>query len=138
MGAARQLGADETIVHDDDVVARILDLTDGVGADVVIEVGGTPEAFKTAFNVVRGGGQIAALGFSPHAELEPIRLARQQMNIIGVIAFLPRHFEQAVRWIEYGKVDVEAILSHRMRLDEVEQGIILMKEKRASKVLITN
>jgi threonine dehydrogenase-like Zn-dependent dehydrogenase len=134
---ARHLGADDVIVHEDHVVEKILDLTKGVGADIVIEVGGTPEAFNTAFNVVRGGGQIAALGFSANAELSPLRLARQQISILGVIAFLPKHFEQAIQWLQYGKVDVESIVSHKMKLDEVETGITLMKEKKASKVLIT-
>lgn len=135
---ARQLGADEILVYDEkETVPTILEMTQGVGADVVIEVGGTPEAFKTSIDVVRGGGQIAALGFSPYGELVPIRLARQQITILGVIAFLPRHFEYALQWMEQGKVDVEAIVSHRMNLDEVKNGIILMKEKKATKVLIT-
>lgn len=134
---AKEFGANEIIVSDqEDSIEAVMDLTEGIGADVVIEVGGTPEAFDIAVNTVRGGGQIAALGFSNHGELVPIRLARQQINILGVIAFLPRHFEYAIQWLEKGKVDVEAIVSHRLALEDVEQGILMMKDKTATKVLL--
>jgi threonine dehydrogenase-like Zn-dependent dehydrogenase len=61
---------------------------------VVIEVGGTPESFKMAVKMVRGAGQIAALGYSHQGELEPITLARQEISLLGLIAFMPKHFEQ--------------------------------------------
>jgi 2-desacetyl-2-hydroxyethyl bacteriochlorophyllide A dehydrogenase len=134
---ARDFGADYVVVDDgSDILPQLLELTRGVGADVVIEVGGTPEAFKTALNAVRGGGQIAALGYSNYGELEPIRIARQQLSISGVIGFLPKHFEQALQWLESGKVDVAALVSHRLPLAEAEQGIKLMKDRTATKVLL--
>lgn len=134
---ARAFGADHIIISDQaDAVAEVMELTRGVGADVVIEVGGTPEAFKLAVNAVRGGGQIASLGYAGYGELEPIRLARQQITILGVMAFLPRHFEYALQWIETGKVDVESLASHHVSLDDIESGIVMMKEKTATKVLV--
>jgi 2-desacetyl-2-hydroxyethyl bacteriochlorophyllide A dehydrogenase len=135
---AEASGADAIIVSDQgDPVAEVLAMTHGIGADVVIEVGGTPESFRLALDIVRGGGQVAALGFSNYGELVPIRLARQQLTIAGVIAFLPKHFESAIQWIETGKVDVEAVVSHRLDLESAEEGIKLMRDKVATKVLLT-
>ena len=134
---ARNSGADEIIVTDQvDPVEAVLALTQGIGVDVVIEVGGTPESFEIALNVVRGGGQVAALGFSGYGELAPIRIARQQLNILGVIAFLPRHFETAIQWLASEKVNVESIVSHRMHLSQAEKAIKLMRDKIATKVLL--
>lgn len=134
---ARSFGADHVIYSDKEGAAEeILELTDGIGADLVIEVGGTPEAVSLAYAVVRGGGNIAALGYSPHAEVEPLKIARQQITVTGIIGFVSRHFEYAIGWMASNKVDVEAIISHRLTLDETETGIQLMKESQATKVLL--
>jgi len=53
------------------------------------------------------------------------------------MASLPRHFEYAIKWIESGKVNPETLVSHHVTLDEVEKGIVLMKEKVATKVLVS-
>ena len=134
---AMELGADVTIVTDQgDPVKEVLDLTNGLGADVVIEVGGTPESFKMAIKMVRGAGQIAALGYSLYGEVEPITLARQEISLLGLIAFMPRHFEQALRWLEFKKVSTDALISHRLGLDEAERGIHLMRDKEATKAVL--
>lgn len=134
----KELGADEIIRSDEgDPVARVKDLTDGLGADIVIEVGGTPDAFKLATQLVRGVGQIAALGYSNYGELEPITLARQEITILGLIAATPKHFEGAIKWLETKKVSTSVIVSHRLALDEAEQGINLMKNREATKVILT-
>lgn len=135
---AKELGADVTIVSDSgDPVEEVKALTEGRGADVVIEAGGTPESFNLAYRMVRGGGQIAALGYSSHGELEPIILARQEITVYGLVAFTSKHFSKAINWIQTGKVDNLGIVSHRMGLDQAEEGILLMKNKEATKVLLT-
>jgi len=135
---AKELGADTTIVTDrGDPVKQVLDLTDGIGADVVMEVGGTPESFKMAVKMVRGGGQIAALGYSNYGELEPIVLARQEISILGLIASTPKHFEWALKWLEFKKVSTDVIVSHRLNLEAAEEGIHLMRDKVATKVILT-
>ncbi len=134
---AEELGADVTIVTDQgDPVREVLDLTHGIGAEVVIEAGGTPESFKMAVKMVRGAGQIAALGYSHHGEVEPITLARQEISLLGLIAFMPRHFEQALRWLEFKKVSTSAMISHRLGLEEAERGIHLMRDKEATKAVL--
>jgi threonine dehydrogenase-like Zn-dependent dehydrogenase len=135
---AKELGADVTLLADQgDPVRQVLDLTRGVGADIVMEAGGTPESFKMALKLVRGGGQIAALGYSNYGELEPIVLARQEISILGLIASVPRHFEKAIQWLEFKKVSASALVSHRLSLDEAERGIHLMRDKVATKVVLT-
>jgi 2-desacetyl-2-hydroxyethyl bacteriochlorophyllide A dehydrogenase len=134
---ARALGADATIMTDKgDPVKQVLDLTRGIGADVVIEVGGTPESFKLALKTVRGGGQIASLGYSNYGEVEPIILARQEISILGLIGYMHKHFEQAIRWLEFKKVSAKALISHSLSLDEAEKGIHLMRDKQATKACL--
>jgi len=134
---AKALGADAVIVTDHgDPVEQVLDSTQGIGADVVIEAGGTSESFKMAVKMVRGGGQIAALGYSNHGEVEPIVLARQEVSIFGAVACISKHYEQALKWLQFKKASTTAILSHTLGLDEAEKAIHLMRDKEASKVCL--
>jgi alcohol dehydrogenase len=63
LDAAKQFGADITINSgDDDPVARVMELTDGLGADVTIEAVGIPETFELCTQLVRPGGHVANVG----------------------------------------------------------------------------
>jgi alcohol dehydrogenase len=63
LDAAQQFGADIVMdSHDDDPVGRVLELTDGLGADVAIEAVGVPETFELCTRLVRPGGHIANVG----------------------------------------------------------------------------
>jgi alcohol dehydrogenase len=63
LDAAKQFGADITInSRDDDPVARVMELTDRLGADVAIEAVGVPETFELCTQLVRPGGHVANVG----------------------------------------------------------------------------
>jgi threonine dehydrogenase-like Zn-dependent dehydrogenase len=133
----KELGADLTLFVDQgDPVKEVLEMTHGMGLDGVIEAGGTTESFNLAFKLVRAGGQIAVLGYGSRGEVAPITLARQEICMCGVTASIPKNYEQALRWLETKKVTPEAIISHRLGLDEAEKGIHLMRDKAASKVCL--
>ena len=134
---AKELGADLTLIADrEDSVARVLELTHGIGSDVVVESGGTPESFNKAIQMASGQGQVVILGYSNYGETAPVRLARQEISVFGVRAYRTRHFRQALQWLESNKVVTEAIISHRLDLDHAEKGIHLMRDKEASKVCL--
>ena len=134
---ARALGADVTVISDQgDPVKKVLDVTDGMGADIVIESGGTKESFGLAFEVVRGRGQIVAMGYAAEGKVAPVRYARQELAMFGVCACVARHYEEALKWLAHGKASTTAIVSHRLSLGEAERGIELMRDKEASKVCI--
>ncbi|MEW2556715.1 zinc-dependent alcohol dehydrogenase family protein [Streptomyces zhihengii] len=60
--AARRMGADATVNAAEDPEALVRDLTDGLGADVVVEAVGVPEAFELCTRMVRPGGHVANVG----------------------------------------------------------------------------
>ncbi|MEU0061676.1 zinc-dependent alcohol dehydrogenase family protein [Streptomyces sp. NPDC006334] len=60
--AARRLGADAVADAGEDPEQLIADLTDGLGADVVIEAVGVPESFELCTRMVRPGGHVANIG----------------------------------------------------------------------------
>ncbi|MDX3458899.1 zinc-dependent alcohol dehydrogenase family protein [Streptomyces sp. ME02-8801-2C] len=62
LDAARRLGADAVAAVRDDPVQLVADLTDGLGADVIIEAVGVPESFEMCTRMVRPGGHVANVG----------------------------------------------------------------------------
>ncbi|MFB7993060.1 zinc-dependent alcohol dehydrogenase family protein [Streptomyces sp. NPDC056002] len=62
LAAARSLGADATVSADEEPEGLVEDLTDGLGADVVMEAVGVPEAFEMCTRMVRPGGRVANIG----------------------------------------------------------------------------
>jgi alcohol dehydrogenase len=62
LDAAMDFGADVTIRVADAPIEVVRDLTDGIGADVVIEAVGVPESFELCTELVRPGGHVANIG----------------------------------------------------------------------------
>ena len=61
--SARRFGADTTINNgSEDAVARVMELTDGLGADVAFEAVGVPQTFELAAELIRPGGRVANIG----------------------------------------------------------------------------
>ena len=92
---ARALGADETInyVENPDWQQRVLELTDGIGADVAIEVGGAGTLDKT-IDAVRVGGTIGFIGVLTGGTVNPTPVMRKSIRLQGVYVGNRRMFEE--------------------------------------------
>ena len=69
-----------------DATARVRELTDGKGVDVAFEVLGLPQTFTQAFEMIRDGGRMVAVGIAPGKTTAPVeitRLVRRELRIIG-------------------------------------------------------
>ena len=69
-----------------DATARVRELTDGQGVDVAFEVLGLPQTFTQAFEMIRDGGRMVAVGIAPGKTTAPVeitRLVRRELRIIG-------------------------------------------------------
>ncbi|MGZ4456745.1 MAG: zinc-binding dehydrogenase [Nocardioides sp.] len=104
---ARAFGASETVCladHPDsaDRVKRVLELTDGVGADMVLEVTGVPASFVEAIELARVGGRIASVG-NLNAEatvtMTPGLVTRKSVHIHGVLRYDPWYLHKAVAFL---------------------------------------
>ncbi len=129
LGATTVLNADET-----DTVQAVRDMTQGVGADVVIETGGTAGAVDQALRMARGAAQVAILGFTKQAEFVPLDAVRSCLNIQCVLGGVGRHFEQSVQWIQSGQVLGSRLITHRVPLERAEEGFQAAIRREAVKV----
>ena len=115
--SARRFGADVTINNgSEDAVAKIMDLTDGLGADVAFEAVGVPATFELAADVIRPGGRVANIGVHGHsAELHLEKLWIRDVTITtGLVDTFS--IPQLMRLIASGRLDPELFATHRFAL----------------------
>ncbi|MGE5073380.1 MAG: zinc-binding dehydrogenase [Anaerolineae bacterium] len=127
LAVAQSLGAEHVIdAATRDAVEAVRSLTDGRGADVVIECAGSKQAWETSMQAVRRGGRVLWFSGLPAGTVVAVDAARVHY---GQIALLNSHggtAEDARRAFELictGGIDVRSLISDVMPLDELESAL---------------
>jgi threonine dehydrogenase-like Zn-dependent dehydrogenase len=133
---ARHYGADEIVDNGtEDVVARILELTDGQGVDCAIEALGANATFEAAIGATRPGGTIANVGYHGAGEFVNIpRLAwgvgMAEKTIATALCPGGRlRMQRLLTIIRNGRVDPSPMTTHRFSFDEMPKAFELMRSK---------
>jgi alcohol dehydrogenase len=116
---ARELGADVTINNGkEDAVERMMELTDGLGADVAVEAVGVPETFELCTELVRPGGRVANVGVHGHpATLHLEKLWIRDVTITtGLVDTITT--PRLLKLIAEGRLDATPFATHRFPLEE--------------------
>jgi S-(hydroxymethyl)glutathione dehydrogenase/alcohol dehydrogenase len=121
---ASRLGATDVInARTSDVTARVKELTDG-GVDVAFEVLGHAETFVQAFDIIRDGGRMVAVGIAAGKTAAPVeitRLVRRGLRIIGSYGARTRaDMPEILRLAERGIFRPEAMVTQRFSLDDAD------------------
>lgn len=130
---ARRAGATHTIVADGNSVQNILDLTDGFGADYTFEATGLVDVMGQAVEAARmGWGLCTILGVAGKGETLSIvpRFLITGRKVQGGSFGGARgrtHVPQLVDKYLAGELDLDSFVSHRLSLDEVNEGFELME-----------
>lgn len=133
---AKTLGADHIVViGKEDPVAKVKEYTKGLGVDIVIETASHPSAFALAIELAASKGRISTFGLYPEATIRPIQIIREGLTIFGDVALLQKHFLRAIRWVEYGKVSAEPIITKRFKLEQAAEAVEANRQGNAVKVL---
>ena len=120
---ALEFGADVVVDNGrEDAVARIMELTDGLGADVAIEAVGVPDTFELCAELIRPGGRLANVGVHGHpATLHLERLwIRDVLITTGLVdtSTTPK----LLRLISEGRLDPTPFATHRFELGEAMEA----------------
>jgi alcohol dehydrogenase len=116
---AREFGADVTINNGtEDALARILELTDGLGADVAVEAVGVPETFELCTDIVRPGGRVANVGV--HGHPATLHLEKLWIRDVTMTTGLVDTFStpRLLKLIAEGRLDGTPFATHRFPLGE--------------------
>ena len=121
-----------------DAVGAIMRLTDGEGADAVIEAVGGTRTLLLAFELVRPGGRIAAVGITAAQTFEyPLTQAlTKDVTFRMGLANIHRDIDEVLQLIASGKINPSIVISHRLALEEAALGYELFDSRVASKVLL--
>ena len=117
--SARRFGADTTINNgQEDAVAEIMELTDGLGADSAFEAVGVPETFELAADLVRPGGRVANIGV--HGKPASLHLEKLWIRDVTITTGLVDTFSipQLMRLIASGRLDPSLFATHRFELGD--------------------
>jgi alcohol dehydrogenase len=117
--AAKNLGADVTLTPDRVALGQIRALTDGLGADVVMEAVGVPETFELCTTLVRPGGRVANIGV--HGKPATLHLEDLWIRNITITTGLVDTYStpKLLGMLLAGQLDVSQIVTHRFPLEEI-------------------
>ncbi len=136
---ARELGADETInVDKADSIKRVLEVTDGRGADVLIEASGGSTAIYQAFEMVRRLGRICAIGISgkPEVSIPYDKGIFKALRYDFCFSSSWTAWEKTLGLVSKGSLPAEKLITHRLPLEQWEQAFHLMENLEAAKVIL--
>ena len=120
---------------DQDPVGRIGELTDGKGADSVIECAGG--AIDLAFDLVAAHGTVAIIAHQTDAWSFPYARSWDELTIRGGGGNPLAHGAVLMELVRRGRIDPTFIISHRMSLDEAPEAYRLFDAREATKVVLS-
>jgi threonine dehydrogenase-like Zn-dependent dehydrogenase len=133
---ARTYGAD--VIADfskEDVVQRILDLTDGQGVDTAIEALGSDVTFQNAIKVTKAGGTISNVGYHGHGDF--VHIPRVEWGVgmaeksikTGLCPGGRLRMERLLRVLEMKRVDPTLMTTHTFPFSEMDRAFEIMDKK---------
>jgi threonine dehydrogenase-like Zn-dependent dehydrogenase len=141
---ARRLGADVTInFRNTDPIVEIMRLTEGRGVDVAIEALGTQQTFESCLRTLKAGGVLSSLGVYSGKLSLPLDAIAAGLGDHKIVTTLcpggKERMRRLMNVVAAGRVDLKPLVTHRFKLDQIEQAYDLFANQRDGvlKVAIT-
>jgi threonine dehydrogenase-like Zn-dependent dehydrogenase len=132
---AGEMGVDKALNPTEvNLPEAIKDVT-GLGADVVVDAVGNQ--MDMAIKLARRGGQVVLFGLRPHDNppVNQYTITRYDLTIHGAFVGL-NPFEQTIQLLESRRLQPSVLITHRVPLSELSQGVNLMRSGRGMKVIV--
>ena len=134
---AREFGATDIVTErGDEGVARIKELTSGIGADSALECVGTQESMTQAIRCTRPGGSVGYVGVPHGVELDGEKLFFAHVHLHGGPAPVRRFLPTLIDLVWKRKINPGKVFDLTLPLDQVAEGYRAMDERRAIKALL--
>jgi len=134
---AREWGATDIIgARGEDAVQQLKDLTDGWGADAVLECVGTRESTETAFAVAGAGAVVGRVGVPHDAEVDAAGTFYRNVGMRGGPAPARHYQPQLLKAVLGGDIDPGRVFDLTTDLDHIADAYAAMDERRAIKALV--
>lgn len=134
---ALEFGATDIVTErGDEGVARIRDLTNGLGAHSVVEAVGTQESMTQAINATRPGGHVGYVGVAHDVSLDGMDLFFSLVHLHGGPAPVRRFLPHLMDLIADRTINPGRVFDLDLPLDQAAEGYLAMHERRAIKTLL--
>jgi threonine dehydrogenase-like Zn-dependent dehydrogenase len=134
---AREFGATDIVTErGDDGVARIKDMTNGLGAHSVVEAVGSQESMMQAIRSARAGGHVGFVGVSHGVSLPGDQLFYAEVHLLGGPAPVRRFLPELIDLVWREQIDPGKVFDLKLPLGQVADGYQAMDERRATKALL--
>ena len=134
---AREFGATDIVIErGDEGVARIKELTKGIGVDSMLECVGTQESMVQAIQSTRPGGSVGYVGVSHGVDLDGEKLFYTHVHLHGGPAPVRRYLPELIDLVLSGKINPGKVFDMTLPLEQVAEGYRAMDERRAIKALL--
>ncbi|GAB2024345.1 zinc-dependent alcohol dehydrogenase family protein [Lactovum odontotermitis] len=137
---ARVFGATDIIAErGDEAVQKVLELTDGIGADAVLECVGTAQSVKTAFMVARAGANVGRVGLPHDVDYNKYmdQLFRKNIGITGGIASVAKYDrERLLKAVLDGSIEPGKVFTKTFDLDHIKDAYDAMDNRQVIKSLL--
>ncbi|MHA2502621.1 MAG: alcohol dehydrogenase catalytic domain-containing protein [Candidatus Kariarchaeaceae archaeon] len=107
-------------------------------AEVAFEVVGNPVTQQMAFDSLGPGGKMVAVGYSPKKwdGFQSGKIMFWELELIGSLGCPPRDFERILYLIETGKITLDGLITHRFKLDQINEAFEVLRGGNAVRVII--
>ncbi|WP_225095302.1 zinc-dependent alcohol dehydrogenase family protein [Streptomyces sp. CoH27] len=134
---AREFGATDIVTErGEEGVARVKELTKGIGADSVLECVGTSEAMRQALHSARPGGNVGFVGVPHDVAIDGQELFFSHVGLRGGPAPVRRYLPDLIDRVLSGRIDPGKVFDLTLPLEQVAEGYRAMDERRAIKALL--
>ena len=139
LSRARELGFEKTInIGETDPVEAVLEMTGGLGADVVVECSGAPKAIPVTADLVKKRGKICVIGLTGKRDvvLPWDSFAFKVVDVTFNLSTEYRSWDRTINLIHSGAVPAQELITHREPIDNWEKVFRDIEELRALKALL--
>jgi threonine dehydrogenase-like Zn-dependent dehydrogenase len=134
---AREFGASNIVTErGEEGIARIKELTNGIGADSVLECVGTQQSMMQAINSTRPGGYVGFVGVPHGVSLDLGQFFYTHVHLHGGPAPVRRYLPELIKLVLDRKINPGKVFDLTLPLDQVAEGYRTMDERRAIKALL--
>lgn len=132
---ARKCGADFVIDMQEKEIDKILTTEWGCGADIVIDAVGTGAILTQAMTLLNSRGKILLFGLNHNAisQVPPAVLTQKELQIMGVLG---KAFPEAIELLSDERLRLDQFITHRFALRDIQQALMLLRNKEASRVIL--
>ena len=133
-----KLGADYTVnLESENSENMVMELTDGYGADVVLECAGAPSAVDMGLNLIRKQGKYTQIGlFGRPIQVDFEKVAYKEVKLTGSLSQRWTAWRRGLSLLSQGKVRVKPLISDVLPVTEWRRGFEKFESKKGLKIML--